>query len=769
MKIEHTSTTVTTNANFAKVVKSTIDEASLNHIFGVLTNIYSDPAKAVVQEYASNGFDSHVLAGQDRPVEVTFPSYLNSSFIVRDFGVGMSRAELEHVYSKYGASTKRNTNDQIGAFGLGAKSALALTNSFTVNSVQAGKRNVVIVSKDEEGGSSHSFLAEEATEDADGVTITIPVPNPREFERVLKQNIFIGWKPGTVLINGEEPDSIYNAEVYRELNGSGWYEFNTQVRARQSSDKLRAVIGPVLYTIPSNIASEILKSLGTTIPENTLRERLVLNLPNGGVSITPNREELIFNSKTKTAIQTALTEAADQISEWVDTVIETADSRKDAAQAAQRLFSQGLMKAGDVSWRGEVFGKAVAVKSYYGSTSINFDHTFAASEIELAATEDEGRLFESTVYWGSSRVNGDHLRTRKEQDGFKVLPRGSRYIIVTEATRDKRGYFESDSKITAWAKVDGFNNGGMQTKTKVLTTTRAAADLPKFMTELALRVVTAADVVATAKANPDLKRHAAKSAKTVAVPTLPTIAHTLTGNRDKGEMLTNSEPERLSADVKYVVVQASGTGGEGERNFENAIYSYFRAPNNGFVIGGTEAIVKRLAASGYSIVVLPATSKRESIEAALPNVTGLDEAVADVIGFDGTESEKDYFRHEYGDGLVRWYHNSGMNTRALVGSNFLENITNEVTRDFIALCGQKDKRSNEIAMISAFTRATTLPQASNIEKVGAKTAATIENLRTLVARPARSYPLLKDGVPDDGAACSDAADYINLCDKKAGR
>lgn len=766
MKIEHTSTTVTTNATFDKVVKATIDEDSLNHIFGVLTNIYSDPAKAVVQEYASNGYDSHVLAGQDRPVEVTFPSYLNSSFVVRDFGVGMSRAELEDIYSKYGASTKRETNNQIGAFGLGAKSALALTNSFTVNSVQNGKRNVVIVSKDEEGGSSHSFLAEEETADANGVTITIPVPNSRDFERVLKQNIFIGWKPGTVLANGEQPDSIYDPEVYRELNGSGWYEFGATVRQRNAIDSLRAVIGPVLYKIPSNIASEIVKGLPTAIPEGTLRERLVLNLPNGSVAITPNREELIFNAKTKAAITKALTESTAQITEWADTVIEAADSRKAAAQAADRLYAQGLLKEGEISWRGEVFGKAVSQKSHYGGRSVTYDHIFARDEIDLAATESEERIFESTVYWGNSRVNGDHLRTRKEKDGFKVLPRGSRFVLVTEAKRDKRGYFESDSKITTWAKADGFNSGGTHTKTKVLTTTRPASALPKFMTELALRVVTSDEVVASAKANAEPK--APKAAK-VAKPTVPTIAHTLTGSRDKSEMLVNTETAELSADLKYIVVQASGTAGEGERTYENSIYSYFRAPNNGHVLASTEAIVKRLALSGYSIVVLPSTAKRENVEAVLPNVTALDEAVASVIGFDGTESEKDYFRHEYGDGQVRWYHNSGMGTHALVKSAFLGNITNEVTRDFIALCGDNGARSGQISTLAQFARSTTLPVAETLKTIGSKTAAAIENLRTLVARPARTYPLLKDGVPDGAAACSDAADYINLCDQKAGR
>ena len=40
--------------------------------------------------------------------------------------------EVQEIYSRYGASTKTDDLDQIGAYGLGAKSPLAYGNEFTV-------------------------------------------------------------------------------------------------------------------------------------------------------------------------------------------------------------------------------------------------------------------------------------------------------------------------------------------------------------------------------------------------------------------------------------------------------------------------------------------------------------------------------------------------------------------------------------------------------------------------------------------------------------
>jgi hypothetical protein len=98
-------------------------------VFQMLTDgIYSNPIGSIVREIASNCFDSHAEAGVNTPVivkrsydETSDTHYI--SFI--DYGVGMSPDRIENVYGVYLESTKRETNDQIGGFGIGGKTPLA--------------------------------------------------------------------------------------------------------------------------------------------------------------------------------------------------------------------------------------------------------------------------------------------------------------------------------------------------------------------------------------------------------------------------------------------------------------------------------------------------------------------------------------------------------------------------------------------------------------------------------------------------------------------
>jgi len=86
---------------------------------------------------------------QDKPVEVRLEglSSLDShpTIVFRDWGVGISPSRAENVYSNYFASTKRMTNTQMGAWGLGAKSPLGYIEIFSVDTVFNGKRYEYII------------------------------------------------------------------------------------------------------------------------------------------------------------------------------------------------------------------------------------------------------------------------------------------------------------------------------------------------------------------------------------------------------------------------------------------------------------------------------------------------------------------------------------------------------------------------------------------------------------------------------------------------
>src|SRR6185437_4514816 len=129
----------------------TVNQDSLAHIMSVLTNLYENPLLAIIREYSTNAWDSHVAAGQTRPIEVTTPNMLTSTLKIKDYGVGMDKEDIRNIYSQYGASTKRGTNEQTGMLGLGCKSALTYTGQFNIIAVKAGIKTSVVVSRSEDG------------------------------------------------------------------------------------------------------------------------------------------------------------------------------------------------------------------------------------------------------------------------------------------------------------------------------------------------------------------------------------------------------------------------------------------------------------------------------------------------------------------------------------------------------------------------------------------------------------------------------------------
>lgn len=92
---------------------------------------YSDPIGSIIREITSNGYDAHIEARVDKPVVVSI-NESEQSLNVIDFGVGLSPQRVDDIFTKFFSSTKRENNDEIGAFGLGSKSPLSYTDMFQV-------------------------------------------------------------------------------------------------------------------------------------------------------------------------------------------------------------------------------------------------------------------------------------------------------------------------------------------------------------------------------------------------------------------------------------------------------------------------------------------------------------------------------------------------------------------------------------------------------------------------------------------------------------
>ena len=180
-------------------------------IYYMRDKIYSNKIGAVVREYACNAIDEHKKHDIARPVEIGIrinPVDNASVFYVRDFAKGLSETGIRTIFGMYFKSTKSDSNDQIGGFGVGSKSANCYTDTFYVVSHHRGTKTVYTCTL---GGGKTSVpvghiykISEEPTEET-GIEITVDILNYQDahtFEREIKNFIIFCASPIEANIKG---------------------------------------------------------------------------------------------------------------------------------------------------------------------------------------------------------------------------------------------------------------------------------------------------------------------------------------------------------------------------------------------------------------------------------------------------------------------------------------------------------------------------------------------------------------------------------------
>jgi hypothetical protein len=429
---EKNANTVTSTVQGDAIAMS-IDSAAMGHIMNVLTNLYSDEELACIREYATNAFDAHVEIGQTRPIEVTLPTDLRPILSIRDYGPGLSANDIETIYSQYGASSKRGSNDAVGMLGLGCKSALAYVDQFTLVSVKDGERITVSVARDENGAGVMTINSREETGDDPGVEVLIPVKRFNEFERKAAE-FFRYWEPGTVLVNGEEPAPIEGWKIDNEF---------TIIDAPDSYDrKLRVVMGNVSYPVSWEYEheSDILKSL----PNG---KQIIARVPIGMVSFTPSREALQEHPATKAALDQILATFTSACSHAIRNQIALAADKPAAAKAliAARV-ALGAKNVPAVTYGGQIVPTVISAEdltpagsslwrnSPGGGMRGSASHRTPAGQVSLDdAAKNPWIVNYTNANW--SKTQRHKLNRYMEEHNLlpEDVPPGRRSIFITNA------------------------------------------------------------------------------------------------------------------------------------------------------------------------------------------------------------------------------------------------------------------------------------------------------------------------------------------------
>jgi hypothetical protein len=153
--------------------------------FNILSSgLYANKIRAIIRELSCNAVDSHVAAGnKDTPFDVHLPNSLEPWFSIRDYGTGLSHEQVTNIYTTYFESTKTDSNEFIGALGLGSKSPFSYTDNFTVTAVKNGIKGVYTAFINEQGVPSIAKMMEEETTDPAGVEVKFSVNDRWDFNK----------------------------------------------------------------------------------------------------------------------------------------------------------------------------------------------------------------------------------------------------------------------------------------------------------------------------------------------------------------------------------------------------------------------------------------------------------------------------------------------------------------------------------------------------------------------------------------------------------
>ena len=358
-------------------IAMTIDTNSLAHIMSVLTNLYSDPEMAVLREYSCNARDSHLAAGNTAPIEVTLPSPLSQNLVIRDYGVGLSIDDITAIYSRYGASTKRDTNEQTGMLGLGSKSALTYATQFTMTSVKDGVRSEVLISVKVDGAGTMTVMDTRSTTEPNGVTITIPT-EPKNDLAQKAADLFQYWPEGSVLVNGEQPTRCEGLVVGDAI-------ITDERMSYYGRSKHKVVMGGVPYPIDDETAR--------LISSNSISNAVVFFIPMGAVDFVPSREELHFTPRTKDYLRKMVSDFAVAARIQAQDEINAATTKPEALTAAARWRRIGNFEVGTQNpfrFRGEIIPNSFSGANFwydphaYGIRKTSRCHSVTAEKLDQA-------------------------------------------------------------------------------------------------------------------------------------------------------------------------------------------------------------------------------------------------------------------------------------------------------------------------------------------------------------------------------------------------
>ena len=280
----------------------------------VMDRIYKDKIGSIVREYCCNAYDSHVEAGKSGvPFEVHLPNALEPWFSVRDFGTGISPENIAKIFVIMFASTKDQSNDAIGAFGLGAKVFFSYTDQYTVTSIYDGVKRIYSAYMTAAKVPDMILMDESVTDEGNGVEISGSVKSADygAFRNALMNQLkYFAVKP--IVRNGG--DFTFGDYRKNDILSVGNYAIVNEYTYRAT---LIAVQGGVGYTLDNSFIASKLSADARSFMDMVGTKFIRLEFPIGEIDVTASREDIEYTDRSIANVERRLLEFRDGVKEII--------------------------------------------------------------------------------------------------------------------------------------------------------------------------------------------------------------------------------------------------------------------------------------------------------------------------------------------------------------------------------------------------------------------------------------------------------------------
>ena len=344
-------------------------------MFSILTDkLYTNKEGAVVRELSSNARDAHVAAGcPDKPFYLKLPTWLDKTFLIRDYGTGIHPDKFYEVYTNLGYSTKENENESLGAYGLGSKTPFALTDTYTIRNFYNGKVYTYTAYKDA-GMPTVSLIGSMDTEDPNGLEISLSYD--------------LQYTAGFVDATREQLRYFEVKPIVDSDNDFEWLEIPDLSKGYSIRDSYSSYATIVMGGVPYELKySDIVHH---DFYDVMRRISLILKVDIGDVDVTPSRENVEVTEKTLNTLRKRISEIKEN---YGKDIIDSITNAKTVAEImnVQHRCSMNLLRNSDILEEVVLvnikdYKKASTLKNVLSKTFMFYDD----AEFCLARYADKG-------------------------------------------------------------------------------------------------------------------------------------------------------------------------------------------------------------------------------------------------------------------------------------------------------------------------------------------------------------------------------------------